>query len=481
MDGELVPAESMEVERLLARSEDARVYLQELHAVRELSGEAFVAPHLAGASGSSLAEKLSGRSVQSAAKQAVVGKSVVAGSWGVAGVIGVAAAVVGIILFFGDGEPRPAPVAADRSSHSTGGVIQPHAQPTMNLDTSNLLVPPMTPSDLLTFAVDGTLPIDARHGCYITLGSTGMDSLSVEVHAKAPASMAEQLPSLDGTAMVVLDSIQRVVRTSLLQYSNERIALRTDMPRLRLDVIRSFEKVAPHLPAQVREKLDQSRSEILAAQRAAGEREDSHVGAGVGGGRKPARVPYTVVAFDGAGDASIHIPQVEDRIVINSGQAPVMIDEGDLLFLQQCIPLPPSVPSFFKQERREIVVNTSPSGVRVQRSERRRERESLGAAAGAAVVLEERKDSDDGRLLPRVFDQDDVLILGQGDSILQQMPRTFLQMNGTMHQIDSIIQSIQGLVEHSVRWRRAAPKLDSSDGNVPLINIQIRKNESSEP
>lgn len=268
MDGELSTSEASRAEALLASSEEARSYLRELRVVDTLSSNAFTVPGATAAAGGSVAggfsSKLSAGAIEAAAEKAIVAKAVTVGSWGLAGVIGTAAAVaVGIALSVQTPSPvAKSPVAAIERPHAASvQSAAPSAQPMVNLDTTNLIVPPMTTSDILAFAVHGTLPLDAKRSRFITLETKGKDSLAVQVHNRAPRDIDRALATIDLSQGQLLDSIERVIRTSLIQ-SKEGIALRADIPALRLGAIRSFEQAAPRMPIQVREQLDRCREQL---------------------------------------------------------------------------------------------------------------------------------------------------------------------------------------------------------------------------
>ncbi|MEP7219405.1 MAG: hypothetical protein ABI876_10835, partial [Bacteroidota bacterium] len=136
------------------------------------------------------------------------------------------------------------------------------AQRVASLDTNDFLVPPMTAADLYAFAVHGTLPMDSRRERFITVAPKGKDSLEVHLHADSPVDPREEFKEFDEVDLHILDSIQRVIRTSLIQYSNGNIALRADIPSIRLGAIRTLERANAQLPAQIRAELDRTRAEL---------------------------------------------------------------------------------------------------------------------------------------------------------------------------------------------------------------------------
>lgn len=456
MDGELLPGEIREAEQLLARSGDASAYLKELRAVHELSGGALAASCVVdGAAGAMLAEKLSGKAIEAVAGRAVLTKTTVAGTWGVAGVVGTVAAVVaGIVLLVGSPDPGPSGDVAVKQPGTTVQTVMPSAaQQSIAIDTNSLLVPPMTPSDLLAFAVDGTLPIDTKGGRYITMEPSGEHGLSVEMHAKTPRNLVEQLPSLDGIALAMLDSIQRVVRTSLLQCSNERIALRADMPSLRLGVIRSLEKAAPHLPSQLREQLDRSRTALMASQNMG-----SAAGSRMGAGTTKKSVPYMIVQMEGIGNRPVQVPFpfAEDERVFGEAM-PVMIDPGDLFLLQQNMPFPPT-PPMFEEETEAILVNSNPSGVRVQQSPRRRSTiaiSSSGTHNGLNVSVTPSEADVEVQGLPEWLGRSEFMQLGIiNDSMMIRLRQSLRNADESVRRADSILQYVQEqLRKSSQMWQ----------------------------
>jgi hypothetical protein len=80
--------------------------------------------------------------------------------------------------------------------------------------------------------------------------------------------------AIDMGELQMLDSIQRVIRTSLI-HSNNGIALRSDITALRLGVIRTFEQAVPRLSLHMRERLDRTRVELAAMGRVFGDSEGS--------------------------------------------------------------------------------------------------------------------------------------------------------------------------------------------------------------
>ncbi len=282
MDGELAPDEVASAERLLSSSDEAQRYLSELRTVEHLSSSALVGVVASDGVSGGVAAKLTGRAIEAAAKKALFTKAASLGTWGIAGTVGVVAtAAVGLALSLSSPK-EPSTARVDRSAPTAA---QPRIAGTpasfVNVDTNNLIVPPMSTSDLVTFAVHGTLPLGDTREQFLTCAPKGSDSLAVRMHSTAPeAFAADEIGAWDPAEIKVLDSMQRVIRTSVLHYANQGIALRADIPTLRLNVIRTLERAAPEMPAQLRARLDRSRTEMMACREMLRSVEEHDAGAG---------------------------------------------------------------------------------------------------------------------------------------------------------------------------------------------------------
>ncbi len=458
LDGEISVDEKVQAEQLLARSEGARAYLNEIRSVHILSGSALAAPSVIVGSGTSLAAKLSGSAIETAAEKAVYAKAVSIGFWSLAGVVSAATAVViGVALSVSAPSSPvvatkvPVPAAGDVQEATTPAVIA-EPRPATDLDTTNLLVPPMTPSDLFAFAVNGTLPIDAKRGRYITVAPKGSDSIALEVHAKAPENLSEQLPSFSGTALAIFDSIQWVVRTSLLQYSNERLALRADLQALRLGVIRSFEQAAPHMPVQIRECLDRSRSQIASVQHSFGSAVSAR-GDGFGAGvwQRYGTVPYLVVSYDGGDNRQPQFSLPDDRLVFKCNDAAMLIDQRELVALQRMVPVPPvpALPAFVEN----VLVSTA--GVKSSRAKGRAYSVHIDAPGEPDSLAVDRRGAITVRRPPvQEFGSNGFEIqLHSRDSILLRMRDVLEQADESVRRADSLLQQVQRRFRSSTETR----------------------------
>ncbi len=266
-DGELSGTEQTLVEDLLASSQDARAYLDDLQAVNRLSLDAFPAVTSTGEfSGATVSTKLSAEAIKTAAEKAALAKGTVTGSWAVTGLVSVTAAVVtGAVLLFSGGpstdngsisDPLPltSPAPANAVPELAGTIVSPPV-----LDSSNLMVPPMTPDDLVRFAVNGILPIGAERTHYITVDET--DNESNPQQLETAESLPTPLFGFDFAGQFTFDSLQSILRTSLLQYSEEDIAVRSDLPELRMQLIDQLQELK-QLPAQTKQQLHEIRRRI---------------------------------------------------------------------------------------------------------------------------------------------------------------------------------------------------------------------------
>lgn len=239
LDGELNDVDRLGAERLLAESGDARRYLEELRAIEKISSSALTVPLSADAM--IIATRLTGSSIKTAAGSAAL-KTGLLGSWGTLGIGGLvtaAAVTVGVMIWPGrqlttDNTP------VSRPPYVTG--LQ--ATPVVNLDSSSVIVPPMTAGELVTFAVDGTLPIDAARERFITVASRSADSLAVALHAGTPKeNLTRELARLTPSAIPSYDSLMRISRLVVLRSNDGAIAVSPTVPQLRLRILQSLARL----------------------------------------------------------------------------------------------------------------------------------------------------------------------------------------------------------------------------------------------
>lgn len=359
IDGELAPHEIAAAERLLSSSDEAQRYLNELRTVEHLSSSALVGVVASEGVSGGVAAKLTGRAIEAAAKKALFTKAASLGTWGIAGTVGVVAtAAVGLALSLAS--PKELPIA--RVERQAAAAARPSAAGTpasfVNVDTNNLIVPPMSTSDLVTFAVHGTLPLGDTRKQFLTCAPKGADSLAVRMHSTAPeAFAADEIGAWNPAEIKVLDSMQRVIRTSVLHYANQGIALRADIPTLRLNVIRTLERAAPEMPAQLRARLDRSRTEMMACREMLRSVEEHDAGAGT--------VRYIEVRAIGENVPEDFMAERSMQVVLGIDRDQVIsVNEHSLRTLETFArPLPP--PVFMAQTlASEQGVISNPAGVR---------------------------------------------------------------------------------------------------------------------
>jgi hypothetical protein len=268
-DGEVSGGEKAQAERLLEASQEAREYLHDLRSLNQISNAVFPAVS-ASAVGVGMGSKLTSSAIQSAAHGAThTGASI---GWGWIGLAAAAATTVAVLTAtLGDDDASSAPRAA--VSAPTVGVTPAG----LEVDSSALLVPAITNQELIDFAMTGQLPIDSSRECYLTVAPK-QGELAIEVHT-APKSVSAELQRIDLGAVPGIDSIERAIRTSLLQSSGKGIAVRADLPTLRLRVLAELEE-SDDLPADVRRAMSSTRVELEREyQRMSGELRSSRLSA----------------------------------------------------------------------------------------------------------------------------------------------------------------------------------------------------------
>jgi|GEM_PF-3784161 len=266
LDNELPEAERESTLRLLAGSEDARRYLQHLRSLRSLTaeGERGVGRIVAASS-----PALTGAAIRTAANQYSGGLLGSAGSllngWMLAAAASVA--ILGgafLATSTEDSQPTGASgVAAVSAPSSPAPVAQPVA-----VDTASMIVPPLTRTDLLAFAVDGTIPIEVPHRRYLTIAPAHGDSMKLTVHAKPPRSITNAditIPTV-AASLAVLDSLADIVRTTVVRTRNG-IALRQDALPIRAIAVNRLEQ-SKLLPSELRARVELVRQQLATADRA---------------------------------------------------------------------------------------------------------------------------------------------------------------------------------------------------------------------
>ena len=265
LDGELTAAERQQAERLLESSDGARAYLRDLRAINSVEMGAFpTIPAGLAAGGAIAGGKLTASAIKSAAAKGQGIGSLTSG-WGFAGLAAAAALVVAGYNFLGDSVDKPvetrvasAPVVAPATSQAP--------LPVLDVDSSSFVIPAMTPSELLDFAVEGTLPIDSERERFITVLPNGENALAVSMHG-ADVRRVDYAEDIPVTGLRRLDSVHQMVRTALVPYSRNSIAVRSDLPLLRLQVLEQLSESLPAMSAEVRQEIERARTELQAAHR----------------------------------------------------------------------------------------------------------------------------------------------------------------------------------------------------------------------
>lgn len=227
LDGEISSAERQTAEGLLARSKDAEAYLNDLRSLRNVAHEAFPPVLGAGIAGAAFSAKLTGSSIAAAAGKTTAVHGLFAGSWGMAG-IATAAASIGVVMALNFGGGR-----IDNSGSNVRPAVAartPSALPVAAAaDTGSLVVPSMTPDELVGFAVKGTLPIDPNRNRYLTVQTEGNDSFRLELHRGKPKELARQFHEVNLAETPQLDTVEQAIRHSVKAFPNGFIGLRNDI------------------------------------------------------------------------------------------------------------------------------------------------------------------------------------------------------------------------------------------------------------
>lgn len=244
-DGEVTAAESAEAQHLLERSGEARAWLRDAKSVHTLSVGAFSATAI----GISSSAKLSGSSIVAAASRRGPGGffSAVQSPLGMVGVAAVlVAGAIFAIMPFGE---NPDEAVSDIVAEAAPAVAQTPSVPVAfmaSLDTSALIVPPVTASDLVNFALDGVIPINEDRTQFVEMES------GANVEPSVTRSIEKGLFSLDKSGIKSLDSLAELLRSSVLKVEKD-VCVRSDIPEIRLSVIDKLEETS--LPKTARQHL----------------------------------------------------------------------------------------------------------------------------------------------------------------------------------------------------------------------------------
>jgi len=253
-DGELDGSEQDVVERLLAGSEEARDYVRDLRSLTEFSQTAFPAAPAIGA-GVGFGSKLTSGAIQTAARTASTSSFGI--GWGVAGLAAAAVTTVAVLTTMLGGDDAPVSSRPPRTIASAPARRTDVARAGLDLSSSALMVPAITSEELIDFAVSGRLPIDSTRTCYVSVAPR-QGALSINMHASA-GTVPTRLSGFDLRAVPGIDSLERAIRTSLLQSDDNGLAVSFDLPSLRLRVLEELQEAAEDLPAEFRRSMDDTR------------------------------------------------------------------------------------------------------------------------------------------------------------------------------------------------------------------------------
>ena len=246
-DGELSSAEHAEVEKLLRRSTEAQSWLRGADAVRRLSMTAVVLPEAA-----SRSTKLTGSAIAAASRRGGVGtvSYMVHSPWTAVGLLSLL--LIGAVYLMDPFAPSSEGLTATNRVVSTSGEMSPETVTLPASDTKSM-VPPITPRDLIGFAVDGMLPVNADRTKYLAVGSPNHSS------DEMVRELESQLSGLASVHLLTLDSLAKLLRSAVLQARNGTYAVRQDLSALREDVIEQIER-AP-LSAKTSEQLTKAKQQ----------------------------------------------------------------------------------------------------------------------------------------------------------------------------------------------------------------------------
>jgi hypothetical protein len=375
-DGEASSAETAEAERLLADSAEAREYLADLRSLAAFSHVAFPAAPVAGVGASAgFGGKLTSGAIQSAAHSAAhTGLGL---GWGV----GLAAAAVTTVAVLsatlgGGSEPRESrPVAASVRSDVP---LRPLG---LDVDEDAVIVPAITRQELVDFAMTGQLPIDSARERFLTVAPR-KGGMEIKVH-NAPSAIPAGLDGLNLGSVPGLDSLERAIRTSLLQSEGKGIAVRVDLPSLRLRVLEELQELADGMPAS----LDGARQELdREYQRLSSELRSSRLEQHRSGGSRQVR--FVVIS-----GADLPNPSAASAAVtFTSGDRrlqSVEVSSADLGTLAALVDAPaaPAAPAEVRSvESRARIAATAPGRVFIRRSVPSA-RESAARGNAATIIV----------------------------------------------------------------------------------------------
>lgn len=264
-DGEATPREAAQARQLLERSPEATSWLQDARAVRNMSVETAMRTPLPPLSG-----KLTGSAIVRAAAGGGGGGGFFAVARSPLGLAGAAALLLaGAVWTYGELK-NPAPFESGRQTEIAA---VPEANPPQVLATADLspqpganpvMIPPITARDLAGFALDGALPINAERTRFV-----GMGSNEANVTA-AVREIEEGMRKLEPLQARALDSLAELLRSSVIRLQGNGLAVRSDLPDLRLAVIERLRQSPLSGTARTelntaRRKAQENRTKVLSS------------------------------------------------------------------------------------------------------------------------------------------------------------------------------------------------------------------------
>ena len=257
-DGELSGTEYAEAEHLLGSSTEAQAWLEDASRVRSLSIDAAIKPTFA------VTDKLTGSAIATAAARGG-GRGVVStlthSSWGITGAVGLL--VIGAIFLtdpFGTGENPEAGLPANALAYEASVAPVSSLEP----EDAAVTVPPISARDLVSFALQGTLPTNAERTEYVAFSADGASD------ERMAREIESGLGNLGKGHLRTLDSLAELLRTAVLKKNEGTYAVRQDLSALREEVIEQMQE-AP-LSSDARTTLQQVQNKARVAQKEADSR-----------------------------------------------------------------------------------------------------------------------------------------------------------------------------------------------------------------
>lgn len=233
-DGEATPREAAQARQLLERSPEAESWLQDARAVRNMSVESAMRTPLPPLSG-----KLTGSAIVKAAGAGGAGGgsffAVARSPFGLAGAA--ALLLAGAVWTYGELK-NPAPFESGRQTAIAAATPETNhsqvlatAEISPQPDANPVTIPPITARDLAGFALDGALPINTERTRFVGMGSNQAETTA------AVREIEEGMRELEPLQARALDSLAELLRSSVIRLQGNGLAVRSDLPDLRLAVI----------------------------------------------------------------------------------------------------------------------------------------------------------------------------------------------------------------------------------------------------